>query len=160
MKRSLVITLLTVTTAVTIILGQTRRGGGNTNDSVRETLITMERQLWEAWKNKDASTYQRLLSEDSIGVGVSGMSNRADIIRVASRNDCEVRSYSLENFQVVMLDTNTAILSYRGIQDATCGGSEIPTQVWASTVFVRRGGRWQVAFHQETPSASSTTPSY
>jgi len=154
MKRFLIIALVTAA-AVTIVQGQTQRGR-NDSGSVRETLLTMERQLWEAWKNHDGNTFQRVLSSDSIGVGRGGVDNRAAIIRDISGSDCVVRSYSFDNVQVVMLDRNTAILTYRAMQDATCGGSVLPPTVWASSVFVRRNGRWQAAFHQETPAAPAT----
>lgn len=159
MKRFLVISLLTVT-AFTIAIGQGNRGRDTTagNNSVRETLVSMERQLWEAWKNKDGNTFQRLLSADSIGVGRGGVDNRAAIIRDISGSDCVVRSYSFDNIQVTMLDRNTAILTYKAMQDATCGGQVIPPSVWASSVYVRRNGRWQAAFHQETPATPTPAP--
>ncbi len=156
MKRIIIVALLTAATIATNALGQTRRGR-DTNNSVKETLITLERQLWKGWKDKDSSTFQKVLSQDSIGVGGSGVDNRATILRGISSGDCVVRSYSLENFQVVMLDKNTAILTYKATQDATCRGNTIPAMVWASSVFVRRNGRWQAAFHQETPATPTTT---
>ena len=152
MKRSIIITLL-LALAATAAFGQTQRGS---NNAVRDTLIAIERDLWEAWKNKNTAPFERHLSADSIGVGMSGVENRAAILRGIGSHTCEVRSYSLDNFEVVMLNPNTAILTYKGTQDATCGGQVIPREVWASTVFVRRSGRWQAAFHQETPAPPAT----
>jgi hypothetical protein len=161
MKRFIVISLLTMT-AFTVALGQTNRstGANNRQGSVRDTLMSLERQLWEAWKNKDGNTYQRLLSADSIGVGRGGVDNRAAVIRGITGSDCVVRSYSFDNAQVSMLNPNTAILTFRAMQDATCEGQVIPAMVWATSVYVRRNGRWQAAFHQETPATpiTSATP--
>lgn len=154
MKRFLIIALL-LAMAAPIAFGQTRRGAAGSN-SVRDTLIAIERELWEAWKNRNTAPFERHLSSDSIGVGMSGVDNRAAILRDMGGTACDVRSYSLDNFAVVMLNPNTALLTYKGTQDATCGGQVIPREVWASTVFVRRSGRWQAAFHQETPAATAT----
>jgi hypothetical protein len=63
-----------------------------------------------------------------------------------------VRDYTVGDIDVLMLNADTAILTYSATQDATCGGAAEPSPVWASTVFVRRGGKWLAAFHQETPA--------
>jgi hypothetical protein len=94
------------------------------------------------------------LSEESIGVGDSGVAKKATIVKDIASSECEVRSYSLDNYEVVMLDPNTAILTYKADQDATCKGKAVPARVWASSVYVKRGGKWLNAFHQETPVAS------
>jgi hypothetical protein len=43
-------------------------------------------------------------------------------------------------------------LTYKGVADGTCGGTAIPP-VWASSIWVNRGGKWSAASHQETPIA-------
>jgi len=49
-----------------------------------------------------------------------------------------------------MLNSSTALLTYKGIADGTCAGTAIPP-VWASSIWVNRGGKWSAASHQETP---------
>jgi len=53
---------------------------------------------------------------------------------------------------VVTLNQDAAILTFSATQDATCGGVAEPSPVRASTVYVKRAGKWQAAFHQETPA--------
>jgi hypothetical protein len=57
-----------------------------------------------------------------------------------------------------MLNQDVAILTFSATQDATCGGAAEPSPVWASTVFVKRGGKWLAAFHQETPAQRPAQP--
>ena len=122
------------------------------NNSVEAQLIALEKQAWEAWKNKNGSFFQSNLSDDTVGVGAGGVDNKAQIVKDISGGGCEVKSYSLDNFKLVMLEKNTAILTYKAMQDATCNGKTIPAAVWASSMFVKRGGKWLAAFHQETPA--------
>ena len=63
---------------------------------------------------------------------------------------CEVKSYELSDLKVTLLNSSTAILTYKSTQDATCGGEKVPPTVWSSSVYVMRGGRWYAASHQET----------
>ncbi len=154
MNRTLIITVLIIATA-TLALGQTKSTkSGSMNNSEKEALIALEKQAWEAWKTSDGKFFQGLLSEDSIGFGDSGVARKDMIVKDIAGTDCEVRSYSLDNYELVMLDPNTAILTYKADQDATCKGKAVPAKVWASSVYVKRGGKWLNAFHQETPVTS------
>jgi hypothetical protein len=149
MKRMLIVMAIAIAASF-VTLGQTKTPKNN-NNSVEAQLIALEKQAWEAWKNRDGSFYQSLLSEDVVGVGSQGIFNKSQTVKAISTSTCEVKSYSLDNFKLVMLDKNTAVLTYKGTQDATCDGKAEPPTVWASTVFVKRGGKWLAAFHQETP---------
>ena len=119
---------------------------------VKQTLIDLEKGAWEAWKKKDGKYFESFLSDDTIQVNAAGVARKAQIVKGIGSSDCEVRGYTTDGFDVVMLDQDAAILTFSATQDATCGGAAEPSPVWASTVFVRRGGKWLAAFHQETPA--------
>lgn len=120
------------------------------NNSVEAQLIALEKQSWEEWKNKNGTFFQTLLTDDAVNVGVVGLSNKSQIVESTS-SDCEIKSFSVDNFKVVMLDNDAALLTYRAMQDGVCGGRTIPAKVFASSVYVKRGGKWLNAFYQETP---------
>ncbi len=150
MQRMLMIMVIAIT-ASSMALGQMKTVKSN-NNSVEAELTALEKQGWEAWKNRNGGFFQSFLSEDSIGVGATGVDNKSQIVKSISGPGCEVKSYSLDNFKLVMLEKNTAILTYKAMQDATCDGKTQPATVWASSVFVKHGGKWLAAFHQETPA--------
>jgi hypothetical protein len=154
MKRTLITTMFLIATA-TLALGQTKSmNSASMNTSEKEALIALEKQAWDAWKTRDGKVFQGFLSEEYIGVGDSGVTKKATTVKDIASSDCEVRSYSLDSYEVVMLDPNTAILTYKADQDATCKGKAVPAKVWASSVYIKRGGKWLNAFHQETPATS------
>ena len=117
-------------------------------------LSATETKLWEAWKNKDEKVFQALLSDDAIDVDEGGRSTKAQTVSGISSNKCEIRSYSLDNIQMVMLDQNTALLTYKAAQDYTCDGKIQPNLVWATSIYVKRGGKWLSAFYQEVVATS------
>jgi len=118
----------------------------------QKTIIATEQKLWNAWKNKDVKPFRANLSADSLQVSDSGVADKATIVKSMEGADCEVRSFSLSDIKVVFLASNVALVTYKGTQDATCGGQTIPPAVWASSTYVMRGGRWLAASHQETPA--------
>lgn len=114
------------------------------------TLSAMETRLWDAWKNKNARPFQLSLTSESVLVGDSGVSMKKDIVQMIGSMPCEVRSFSLSDWKLTMVDADAALLTYKGTQDGTCEGTALPSAVWASSLWVNRGGRWLAAFHQES----------
>jgi hypothetical protein len=120
-----------------------------TKAQLTKQLSDMETALWTAWKNKDAKPFQMHLTSDSVNVGDGGVSKATNI--TADLNACDVSSFSLSDWKMSRIGA-AALLTYKATQDATCGGMKIPPAVWASTLWVKRKGAWQAAFHQETPA--------
>ena len=121
-----------------------------TQAQLQKQLSDMETALWNAWKNKDPNPFKTHLSSDSVLVGDMGVGGGSNIAE--EMKGCEVRSFSLSNWKMTKVNANTALLTYKATQDATCSGTAMPGTVWASTIWVKRKGTWQAAFHQETPA--------
>ena len=117
---------------------------------IRGRIIATEKKLWEAWKNKDAKPFKANLAADSVMIGETGVAGKADIVKEIASMPCEVKSFELSDFKTTFLNSGTVLLTYKGVADGTCAGTALPA-VWASSVYVNRGGRWLAASHQETP---------
>ena len=122
-----------------------------TKAQILKKLSASETKLWEAWKNKDAKPFKASLSADSVMVGDSGVQGKNDAIKDLTSAPCEVKSFKLSDWKLTMLNSSTAVLTYKGAADGTCGGMPIPA-AWSTTIWVNRGGNWMAAFHQETPA--------
>ena len=149
MKKLIVIAMAGFACA-SLLSAQTEKTG---KDALKETLVNLEKQSWEAWKNRDGKFFQDFLSDDHIEVGFGGPSNKAAVVSgVASPTICSVKSYSVDHFELARLDANTALLTYHAAQDTTCGGKPVPSPVWVSSLFVKRGDRWLNALYQHSPA--------
>lgn len=113
-------------------------------------IIATEKKLWEAWKNKDYKVFKANLSVDSVMITDSGVSDKATALKDLEAVPCDVKTYELSDLKVTFLNDSAAILTYKSTQDATCGGQQVPAAVWSSSAYVRRGGKWLAASHQET----------
>ena len=118
----------------------------------QKIIIATEKKLWEAWKKNDSKVFKAYLAADSLMVGDTGVASKAASIKEMSSMQCDVKSYELTDIKVTFFNSDAAFLTYKAVEDATCGGQTVPPSVWASSVYVRRGGKWYAASHQETPA--------
>lgn len=144
--KKIMMVLMIVAGVSSVAFGQTNMSKDK-NDSIGAQLIAMEKQAWETWKNQDRSFQQSLLSEDAVAVSDTGVAGKTQFLNDIF-TDCKVKSYSVDNFKVVMLEKNTALMTYKATQDAMCGGKQMPATQWASSMYMKRGGKWLNVFYQ------------
>ena len=148
MKKIIMILMIAVA-ATSAAFGQTKM---SKDSKVEAQVIALEKAGWEAWKNKNGGWFQTNLTDDYLLVNSEGVNNKSEVVK-STASDCEVKSYSLDNFKFVMLNKDAALITYTGMQNAVCGGKTLPTNVNSSAVYVRRGGKWLEALYTETPKA-------
>jgi hypothetical protein len=119
-------------------------------DALKETLVKLEQQSWEAWQKRDGKFFQDFLSDDHVEMGFGGRANKATVVAGVASPICVVKTYAVDQFELTAFDANTALLTYHAAQDTACGGNPVPSPVWVSSLYIRRGGRWHNAFYQQT----------
>ena len=117
---------------------------------ILKKLSANETALWNAWKNKDAKPFHMWLSADSVMVGDQGVGTKKEVTEMMASMPCEIKSFTLSDWKLAMVDADAAVITYKGVAEGTCGGQPIPT-VWASSLWVNRRGKWLAFSHQETP---------
>ena len=118
----------------------------------QKVIIATEKKFWEAWKNKDVKVFRSNLSADTVMISEMGVGDKAAVLKEMGNSDCDVKSYEFSDLKVTFFNSDVALITYKATQDATCGGQQVPAAVWASSIYVRRGGKWFGASHQETPA--------
>ena len=124
------------------------------NERLKETLVDLEKKSWEAWKNRDGNYFQSFLSGDHVEVGFGGLTDKANVVTFVGSPVCTVKSYSVEQFKLTVFGPNTALLTYHAAQDTICGGHAVPSPVWVSSLYIKRGNRWLNAAYQQPPTAN------
>jgi len=119
-------------------------------DAIKDSLVALEKRSWEAWQKRDGSFFQNFLADDHVELGFAGRANKATVVTFVGSPACVVKSYSVDKFELTIFDSGTALLTYHAEQDTTCGGNAVPSPVWVSSLYVKRGGRWLNALYQQT----------
>ena len=151
MKKLMMILMIAIGVS-SVAYGQTKM---MTDPKVEAQIIALEKAGWEAWKNKDTSWLQKYITEEYVLISSTGVTDKAQYLKDTLA--CNIKSVSLDNFKVVMLDKDAAVMTYTAMQDGVCGGEKIPSQVRATVNYVKRGGKWLESMYTETPMAGQNS---
>ena len=127
------------------------RAAESSPGDLKETLVTLEKQSWQAWQARDPKFFERFLSEDHVELYSSGALKKAEVVATVASPSCVVNSYRVDKFELIPINPDAALLTYYAEQDTQCGGKKVPSPAWVSSLYVRRDGRWLNLFYQQTP---------
>jgi hypothetical protein len=123
-----------------------------TTKAVEQELLELEKQYWQAMKDKDADTAMRLSDDPCLIAGPVGIMR---IDRQALKGMLKAASYTLNNFsigdaQVQMLGDEIAVVAYNVHEELTVEGKPVSLDAADASTWVRRNGRWVCALHAES----------
>ena len=120
---------------------------------LKDDLVAMEKRAWTAWGSQDAQAFRDLMTEDAVqavaGAGVS--TGREKIMADVKSNTCQMKSFDFTDVKLRQLSPDIAVLTYMATQDTTCEGQKLPAKVFATSIYLRQGGKWRSTSYQETP---------
>jgi hypothetical protein len=117
--------------------------------SLAQRLIALEHEGWDALVEGDGGRYYREhLTDDAVTAFPFGVLTRAATIE-ALESAPPWERYEIADPRVVELGDAGGIVVYEVV--ARRPGEE-PYSAVVSTTFVRDGGVWRVAFHQQSPT--------
>jgi len=67
---------------------------------VKSTVTSIEKSLWEAWKNKQTGPFEQHLTDNTIGISSTGVfAGKEEVIKDLTAQPCDVRSFSLSAWE-------------------------------------------------------------
>ncbi len=59
-------------------------------DDLKDTLVKLEKQSWQAWQRRDGTFFQAFLSDDHVEVGFRGVTRKAAVVAGVASPACVV----------------------------------------------------------------------
>lgn len=118
-------------------------------DALTEALLAVEKKGWDAWKARDAKPVEEMFSKDFMYFSASGRMNKAEAIKSWFESKCDIKSYSLTEPKGVSLNSNTAVLTFRGNAAGTCDGKPL-MNLWGTTLMMKEGDVWRPIFYMDS----------
>jgi len=119
---------------------------------LRDELMALERASWEHLKTRDRVAMRRYLADDGLLIFSDGTRyDKREILDYIP--NYRLDSYEIEpTYAVRMISPTVATLLYRiTSRGAARLGRTTTDKVLASSLYVRRDGKWWSVLYQETP---------
>jgi hypothetical protein len=117
----------------------------------KEAIISKEKAAWQAFKDKKADEFKKLLSADLVTVYADGMHNLQQELDGMSKT--EMKSFDLSDFNVVFPNKKTAIITYKAKIEATADGKDVSGTYNVGSVWHTADGQWIGIFHTDSKMA-------
>lgn len=83
---------INVTSVLLLVSGLIAKPESSDEATIKEQLIKLEKQSWEAWKNRDGKFFQDFLSDDHVEVGFNGLTNKSEVVAFVGSPVCTVKN--------------------------------------------------------------------
>ena len=115
--------------------------------SDKDTLTTAEKAAWQNIKDKKWDDFKKMFSADFKGVYSDGIHSLDK--ELAGVKTLDIKSYTLGDIDVVMVDKDAALLTYSVTFEASEGGKDATGKMNAASLWKKEGSDWRVVFHTD-----------
>jgi hypothetical protein len=119
-------------------------------EPVSDDPVAREKQVWDAIKKKDFDRFASFLAEDQLEVAPWGVNDKA--ASVSGVQQADFSRAALSDFKMAKISDDVAIVTYmiKGVGGMSSSGAR------ASTIWVKRDGKWLAIYHQDTTVTPTT----
>jgi hypothetical protein len=119
--------------------------------TAEKELVQLEKQYWQALKEKNVDAALRLTDDPCIVTGPQGIAriDREAFKEMMTDARWSLDDYDVSDVQVRLLSDDVAIVAYKVTEDLIVEGKPVKVEAADSSTWVRRGGRWVCALHTE-----------
>ena len=151
MKNYFALTFFVLATALAGCVSPSEGGGISKTARLGENLVANEKQVWEAYKRKDAAALRELTRDDSYSVEDANgeIITRAEAL--ADLPNFTIDDYSMKDIQVIPINSGAAIVRYSVMVKGSSKGTPfVPHWSIVSSIWVEHNGAWKNLVYQET----------
>ena len=147
MKKQFILFCVTLIAAAPICFAQASPSKPDKSASKETAITDLEKSAWEAYKNKQADAFKKLLSKDFCGVYAEGI--KTVDTEVADMAKTDLRDYSFADTKVVFPSAGVAVITYKVTLQATSDGKDASGTYNSASVYIKQSGKWLAVFHGE-----------
>ncbi len=132
-------------------LGQAKKSAKTSaGGSAEETIKSLNEQLNQAAMKGDASVYEKLVSDDYVSIGITGMvSTKADLIANYKSGKTKFDSINPKDTKIRVYGDVAIVIGTADVKGHT-GNTDISGQYRSTRVWLKRNGKWQSVSFQAT----------
>jgi hypothetical protein len=113
----------------------------------KAALEAKENAVWQAFKDKKADEFKKFVSPHMMAVYADGIYDLQKEVDAMAKT--EMKSFTLSDFNVVMTDADTALVTYTAKVEASADGKDNSGDYNCGTVWQMKKGEWHAVFHSD-----------
>lgn len=123
-------------------------------DESSRQFLRLETQFWTALQARDETAAAALSAEPTVVVGAQGVAviDRQALAAMVRNPSFTLESFELQDARVVPVTDDVVIVAYRASEKLVVDGEPVSLEACDSSVWVRRGERWECVLHTESPA--------
>jgi hypothetical protein len=123
-----------------------------------DTMLAIEKNVWEAWRKHDAKKLAQLTAADISFINIFGvyLANKTDALKNWSGTGCDAKTVGITDAEGTMLSPTVGILTFKATADGTCYGQQVGP-VWGTSIYVKAGDIWKWTFGINLPVPAEST---
>ena len=123
-------------------------------DATKQELLKLEKQYWNAIKDRDSSTATSLTDDPCVLVGAQGVGevDKATLWKMLDGAKHELKDFAFGDVHMLEVSNDVVAVAYKIHEDLVVDGKRVELEAFDSSVWVRRDGKWVCAVHTESPA--------
>ena len=138
----------------TIILTFAVIGLANAGD--KETVTANEKAAWQAFKDKNADAFKKVVDKDLRAVYAEGVLNLQQELDEMKNRD--IKSFTFSDVDVFSDEPDVMVITYKVAVEGTANGKDISGTYNAGSIWKKEKGAWLGIFHTDIKVAGEAAP--
>jgi hypothetical protein len=123
-------------------------------DSNKEAILAKENAAWQAFKDKKADDFKKVVDKDFRGVHAEGISDMAK--ELSDMQKWDMKSFSISDFTSFSDEKDVIVTTYKITVQGTFDGKDASGVFNAGTVWKMENGAWLAIFHTNVKQEAAT----
>ncbi len=121
-----------------------------------DAMMAKEKAAWQAFKDKNAADFKKVVAADFLGVYAEGTSDMKKELDDMQKWD--MKSFAISDYKVTSHGSDTAVTTYKVAVEGTYDGKDQSGTYNAGSIWKMKKGEWQAIFHTNVKEAPAAKP--
>jgi hypothetical protein len=122
----------------------------------KDAMMAKENAAWQAFKDKNAADFKKVVAADFLGVYAEGVSDMKK--EVDDMQKWDMKSFAISDYTAVASGADTMMSTYKVTVEGTYDGKDASGTYNAGSVWKMNKGAWQAIFHTNVKVESAAEP--
>ena len=111
----------------------------------KDAIMAKEKEAWQAFKDKNADAFKKLVDKDFRGVYAEGVVDLKAEVDEMQKTD--MKSFAISDYTAFSDEPDVIVTTYKCAVQGTSGGKDNSGTYNCGTVWKKEGNDWMAIFH-------------